>query len=378
MINIFADRYLHNITTYLPSNINLNLFDPANGLPDLESAHALLIRTVSPINKQTLPNIPTQLKFIGTASAGTDHVDINYLRRNNIRFSDAAGCNARSVAEYVGTALLLWAENRNIKITKLSAGIIGAGQVGTRVIELADKLGIRTVVYDPPREKREASFTSASVEEVLACDILSFHTPLTTKGPYPTFRWLNRDKLATRNFKLIINTSRGGVIDESALLEAKNENTAGDFVIDVWENEPDFNLDTAEEAFIKTPHIAGYSEKAKNNASKIVAENLLEHFDIPKPQNQKEQNSRIVNEQVSAYPSLSSLLTELHPIRKYEEQLESIIQQHSSERGKHFNNLRTEFPLREEFQQIYLPSSYFKKFPVLKDLGFSLRSAHSE
>ncbi|HET6528094.1 MAG TPA: NAD(P)-dependent oxidoreductase, partial [Balneolaceae bacterium] len=258
MINVLADQYLYNIQSYLPENINLMLFDPAHGFPsEINSAHALLIRTVIPVDEQTLPDIPKNLQFVGTASAGTDHVDIKYLRENGITFADAAGCNARSVAEYVATAMLIWAEKRDQNLTTLTAGIIGAGNAGSRVIELLRKLEISTVAYDPPKEERDSNFKSASLNEVLECDILSFHTPLTTTGDYPTYHWLNGQKLSAFNFQLVINASRGGVIDEQALLNAFEKGMINDFILDVWENEPNFNQKSAEQAFIKTPHIAG-------------------------------------------------------------------------------------------------------------------------
>lgn len=378
MINVLADRYLYNIKSYLPENINLTFYDPSGGLPELQSAQALLIRTVNPINKQTLPNIPRHLSFVGTGSAGTDHVDINYLKENDIVFSDAAGCNARSVAEYIGISLLLWSEKRDMDLSKVSIGIVGAGHVGKEVIELTNKLGIRTITYDPPRDERESDFISASPEELLNCDILSFHTPLTTGGDYPTFHWLDTGKLSSKNFELVLNTSRGGVIDERAILQAQKKGKVSDFIIDVWENEPEFNIKTAKKAFVKTPHIAGYSIQAKKNASKYVADALLEHFNIPKPKKKKEESHKIIRKKISTFDSLSSLLTALHPIKTYEDKLEKIIYRYPKERGVKFNRLRAEFPLRQEFQQIYLPRAYFERFPVLSSLGFSLLSTHSK
>lgn len=379
MLNVLADKYLHKITSYLPDTIDLTLYDPERGLPkDLNKTHALLIRTVNSINKKTVPNIPPSLSFVGTASAGSDHVDIEYLKKHNVLFCNAAGCNARSVAEYVATALLLWAEEREVKPSDISMGIIGVGHVGSQVTNLLDNLNISYSAYDPPREMRDPDFNSASLKQVLNCDVLSFHTPLTTEGEFPTYHWLDAEKLSQYQFKLIINTARGGIIDENMVLEAKNSGTVGDIIIDTWEGEPDFSLTTAEQAFIKTPHIAGYSKQAKSNASKITAFALLDHFDIPKPKNTAERSSRIFSKEISEFNSLSSLLAELHPILKYEFKLEEIIAEHSTERAKYFNRLRAEYPLREEFAQTYLPACYFKRFPILEKLGFSLRGTDSK
>lgn len=374
MINVLADRYLHNIRSYLPENIHLELFDPANGWPpELSEANALLVRTIIDVNEQTIPDIPDALTFVGTASAGTDHVDIPYLQDHNVHFADAAGCNARSVAEYVATALLLWAEKRQKRLSNPTVGIIGVGHVGTQVMDIMNKLGMTTILYDPPRELRENGFESASLGELLSADILSFHPPLThiNESDYPTYHWLDKDKLSGRQFELVLNASRGGVIDERALLDAMQRGTVKDIIIDTWENEPEFSLVTAEKAFIKTPHIAGYSDQAKNNASKYVADALIQHFDLPRPEEKKQSNPRIFKKDISAFNSLGDLLTALHPIGKYEAELQHIIQDHTDERGSYFNKLRAEFPLRQEFAQTYLPASYFERFPVLSALGFS-------
>lgn len=372
MINVLADQYLYKIQSYLPDNITLTLFDPAKGFPkEIEEAHGLLIRTVLPVNEETIPKIPPQLKFVATASAGSDHIDIDYLQKNAVTFSDAAGCNARSVSEYVATALLLWSVKRDTDLQKLSVGIVGVGNVGTQVENILDKLNVSTVLYDPPREDREPDFNSASLNELLSCDILTFHTPLTQKGEHPTFHWLDEEKLSSHHFKLVMNSARGGVINEKALLEAMNTGQVEDIIIDTWENEPEFNLQTAEKAFIKTPHIAGYSVQAKENASRLAAHALLDHFDTPKPEKGDSANPRILEKEVSHFDTISSLLTELHPIKKYESELKQIIGEQADNRGRFFNELRANYPLRQEFAQTYLPKTYFEQFPILKPLGFS-------
>jgi len=372
MINVLADQYLYNIQSYLPENIHLQLFDPAKGLPsNISDIHGLLIRTVIPINKQTLPKIPDQLSFMGTASAGTDHVDTDYLQNHDITFADAAGCNARSVAEYVATALLLWEQSRNHNLQALTAGIVGVGHVGTQVSRLLDNLGISTVQYDPPRENREADFSSSSLDEVLDCDILSFHIPLTQTGDYPTYLWLDSEKLANRAFDLVINSARGGVVDEQALLQAKRTGLVRDIIIDVWEHEPEVQIETAQETFIKTPHIAGYSDQAKSDASKFVADALIDHFELPAPNNQDAGSSRVVEKTISEFDSLSELLTFLHPIKKYETKLSKILKHQFEDRGTQFNKLRADFPLRNEFPNTFLPTDYFEEYPILTNLGFS-------
>lgn len=373
MINILADRYLYNIRSYLPENINLTLFDPANGLPGrIRAAHGLLVRTVIPINKQTLPDIPEQLSFVGTGSAGTDHVDIDYLQQHGIAFADAAGCNARSVAEYVAAALMIWTDQKNKKVQDFSVGVIGVGHVGTQVVRLLNRMGVNTMAYDPPRENRETAFVSASADDLAECDILSFHTPLTTEGEHATRHWLDGQKLSGRKYQLVINTARGGVIDEQAVRQAMDRGDINDIIIDVWENEPSFDLRTAGRAFIKTPHIAGYSVQAKANASLFVADALLRHFDLPAPPEKSSDGPRIVKRDISTFDSLTELLTDLHPLKEYEKKLDKIIESNPGERGRRFNLLRAQFPLRREFSHIHLPAPYFERFPVLAKMGFEV------
>lgn len=372
MINVLADKYLYNIQAYLPESINLQLFDPARGLPtENDQAHAMLIRTVIPINKETLPTIPSQLQFIGTGSSGTDHVDNEYLANHDIYFTDAAGCNARSVAEYVATTLLIWSEQRDRKLHDLSIGIIGVGHVGTQVIAILEELGLQTVSYDPPRAQRETNFCSASLDEILTCDVLSFHTPLTKENEHATFHWLDEEKLSNNSFHLIINSARGGIINEKALLTAMKQGKVRDIIIDTWEGEPAIHLDSAGAAFLKTPHIAGYSIQAKQNASKIIADELINFFELDYPDNIEENQHITFDKKLSQFESLSSLLTELHPIKEYEQRLEDIIKDYPEDRREQFNTLRAEYPLRQQFTHIQLPNNYFQRYPILKALGFS-------
>jgi erythronate-4-phosphate dehydrogenase len=372
MINVLADQYLYNIEAYLPESINLQLFDPARGLPaEVDQADAMLIRTVIPINKQTLPNIPSQLQFIGTGSSGTDHVDKQHLENHDVYFADAAGCNARSVAEYIGTSLLIWAETRSKQLSELSMGVVGIGNVGKKVVEVLNKLGLETVAYDPPRKERESDFTSSSLEEVLDCDILTFHTPLNQNGEFPTFHWLDQQKLSGNAFHLVVNSARGGVVDEKALHAAMKKGTVRDAIIDTWEDEPEIHLDTAGAVFLKTPHIAGYSVQAKENASKFVANKLIDFFELDYPADTHEKGKITFDKTPSQFDTLSSLLTDLHPIKKYENKLETIIRENPEKRGELFNKLRAEFPLRQQFTHTKLPAAYFKRFPELKALGFT-------
>lgn len=373
MITVFADQYLYQLSSFLPDSIDLRLYDPARGLPDrLREADALLIRTVNAVTRDTLPDIPEKLSFIGTGSSGTDHVDQPYLQEQGITFADAAGCNARSVAEYVATGLLLWSEQRNHRLQNLSVGIVGVGHVGSKVQKQLEELNITTVGYDPPREKRDTAFRSASLQDVLACDILTIHTPLTSGGQHPTRHWLDDQKLSDHNFQLVINAARGGVVDEQALLQQHQHGGIKDFILDVWEDEPEVRFASAGKAFLKTPHIAGYSVQAKQNASKFITDALIDHFGLSPVAAQKADSSQKIEVPADDFEGLSELLLRVHPVGEYQKRLLQILDRHPDRRGERFNQLRAEFPLRDEFGHILLPESCFERFPILKKLGFGM------
>lgn len=372
MITVFADKYLYQIENLLPESCNLKLYSPSDGLPeDLEGADALLIRTVTEIDRSLVNRLPENLKFIATGSAGSDHIDHQLLENRQIAFADAAGCNSRSVAEYVATALLLWMEEAARTPESLTVGIVGKGHVGTEVNKLLNSFGINTVCYDPPKEKREDNFRSADLEEVLSSDILTFHTPLEHRGLFATYHWLDENKLGARKYDLIINTARGGVINEQALLKAFIKGTVENFIIDVWENEPIFNDLIAEQAFIKTPHIAGYSRQSKLRASQMIVDALCRHFDLDAPDFELDSQDEEFNISNSSLKSarLTDILCKIHPIKDYEKGLQRLIGLPPQKKGPGFNKLRSEFPLRTEFKYLAIPDFLAKEFPIIRQLA---------
>jgi erythronate-4-phosphate dehydrogenase len=360
---------LYKIEELIPPHTQLNLYDPSKGVPDLEGNNALLVRTVTHLNAETLPDIPSSLKFIGTASSGTDHLDNEYLEQNGITLADANGCNARAVAEYVITALLLWREAHQPCEAFTKVGVIGVGKAGSAVVELLQNLDIECVAYDPPREIHDPDFISASLEEVLNCEILTFHTPLNKKGAHPTFHWLNEEKLTGRNFKLIINAARGGVIDELTLMRSYVEGSVENYILDVWEKEPDFNTEVAKHAFIATPHIAGYSEQAKINATKVICEKMTQHFSIESAIPEYKGTSLSIDFAHITY-DLTKILTRLHPIKGYNAALRDLVDR-PDKKGL-FRNLRNEWPYRFEYAHLKIRKELLDEFEILKKLGIQV------
>ena len=368
MLKILADRNLYKLENFIPKDSELTFYDPGNGIPDHKNTDAWLLRTVTNVNEQTVPDLSKDLQFIGTGSSGSDHIDKKSLQKNGVKFADAKGCNARAVAEYVLTALLLLKFDEKVDIESLSYGIIGVGAVGTEVGKLMDAFGFNYKSYDPPREEIDPNFTSCSLDEVLECDALTFHVPYEEYGNHPTKYWLDETKLANRNYKVLINASRGGILKEEAVKASFNKGHIDFLVIDVWENEPDFDPEFAELAYIATPHIAGYSEQAKLNASSIVVQKMLNHFGTESTIDQDLYQSKYVDLAHITF-SDSQLLKRLHPIMEYDAALRDLIGR--SDRTELFRKLREDRPFRFEYGYLSLDEPLIKDHPFLKVLGIS-------
>ena len=364
-MKILADKYLYKLNNFLPENVHLYLFDPSDGLPvDVCEYDSLLIRTVTRINSSTLPE-RGRLQFIGTATAGYDHVDHEYLNKIGIHFATSAGCNANAVGLYVATVLLRWSDVRNHNLRELKVGIVGCGHTGSSVRSHLESLGVKVVCYDPPKEMREPEFRSVDTDELLKCDILTFHTPLTygENEKYPTRYICSHEWLRSR-FKMIINAARGEVVDENALISAKQEGSVEDYILDVWEGEPVFSDSIAQNAFIATPHIAGYSIESKLRASEIVVQQMLRFFQLEvdgiiiqdEKNNEKQDldNSSVsVNRMASLckefeIKELSGRLWELSNIEYYDRELMGLCGLSDHVKAKSFATLRSETKLRSE------------------------------
>ena len=217
--------------------------------PELvKDADALIIRTRTRCNKELLEG--SKVRFIATATIGFDHIDTEYWRGGGIAWTNAPGCNSASVAQYVQSALLLLQQLKGVQLSELTLGIIGVGNVGSKIAQVGQELGMRVLKNDLPRQDKEGESDFSSLQALAAeCDILTFHVPLYKEGPYKTF-----------------HTSPGEVIETNALLNALEDGLISDAIIDVWENEPDINLTLLNRVFLGTPHIAGYSADGKAKA----------------------------------------------------------------------------------------------------------------
>lgn len=246
--------------------------------PDIvRDADALITRTRTLCNRDLLAG--SKVQFIGTATIGFDHIDTAYCKEAGITWSNCPGCNAGAVEQYIHSVLLLLQQEKGLKLKNACIGIVGVGHVGSRVKQLAERLGMKVLLNDPPRKAQgESGFTDL---QTLAqcCDVITFHTPLVKQGDFPTFHLADESFFASlQRQPYIINTSRGEVIDENALRGALNKGLIKDAVIDVWEHEPNIALDLLSRIFIGTPHIAGYSADGKANATRMTLEAFCKFF----------------------------------------------------------------------------------------------------
>ena len=252
-----------------------------NFTPELvRDADALIVRTRTYCNRNLLEG--SRVRFIATATIGFDHIDTEYCKQAGIEWTNAPGCNSASVAQYIQSSLLVWKSCRNKKLNELTIGIIGVGNVGSKVAKVAQDFGMRVLLNDLPREEKEGKESFTSLNKIAEeCDIITFHVPLYKEGKYKTFHLADEDFFQSLKRKpVIINTSRGEVIQTDALLKALNSRMISDAIIDVWEHEPEINRELLEKVLIGTPHIAGYSADGKANATRMSLDSICRFFHL--------------------------------------------------------------------------------------------------
>ena len=235
----------------------------------LREAHALIVRSVTKVDATLLAD--TTVQFVGTATTGVEHIDREYLAARDIGFAAAPGCNANAVAEYVLTALLVTAHTKGLVLDGKTLGIIGVGRIGSLVAAKAPALGMQTLLHDPPLARATGDRRYRPLSEILRADFVTLHVPLTLDGPDATFHLIGTDELAhMATSSILINTARGEVVDNAALLEALTGGTIEGAVMDVWEREPSINWDLLNHVTLGTPHVAGYSSDAKINGTVML------------------------------------------------------------------------------------------------------------
>lgn len=266
-----------------PSGVEVEYLPASEMTPArVADCEALIIRTRTRCDAQLLEG--SKVRFIATATIGFDHIDTDYCARRGIVWTNAPGCNADSVAQYMESTFYLLSERVGRHLSDLAVGIVGVGHVGSRVEAVARRLGMTVFLCDPPRARQEGEGCGfISLDEMAGqVDVVTFHTPLTRTGIDATYHLADAPFFSRlRPGAVVVNTSRGEVVDNEALLEALEMGQVGDAVIDVWEHEPHPLPALLERAFIATPHIAGYSADGKANATRMSLESLCRFFGLP-------------------------------------------------------------------------------------------------
>lgn len=246
----------------------------------IKDADALIVRTRTRCNRALLEG--SQVKFIATATIGYDHIDTHYCEQAGIAWRNAPGCNSGSVAQYLQAVLLLLQKEKGMILDQCTIGIVGVGNVGSKVAQVARELGMKVILCDPPRAQQgDKEPFSPLCELAKACDIITFHVPLIDEGDYKTRHMANETFMESlAHCRVLINTSRGEVVDGEALLKALHSGKIAEAVLDVWEQEPEINRALLEKVYLGTPHIAGYSADGKANATRMSLEALCNFFGI--------------------------------------------------------------------------------------------------
>ena len=337
---------------------------------DLEGADALLVRSVTEVNQTLLAG--SAIKFVGSATIGTEHVDLGYLAASGIQFASAPGSNADSVADYVCSALAtLLPDLACIAGAGLKAGVIGYGQVGRRVTQRLQALGYQVSAYDPFLPAGLAPVL-ASFDEVIQSDVLSLNVPLTRGGLHPTWHMVNSSVLGQLPAQsVLLNTCRGGVIDEAALASWLGDTPGAHAVLDVWEGEPAIDAALAAQATVATPHIAGYALDGKIRGSEMLASAFIAHFGLSARPIVTEDNAHTIP--LAGTESLNEILLQAYDVSRDDAALRlALIGQNI---GPEFDQLRKKYPIRREYSATTLQFETAPRDDIaacLQALGFTL------
>ena len=347
----------------------------------VRDAEILLVRSVTKVGAELLSG--SKVRFVGTATIGFDHIDVGFLRQNNIGFASAPGSNANSAAEYVIAALLEIGQRYDIDLEDKSIGVIGAGNVGGRAAKKAAALGMKVYLNDPPLQRYKNSHRGhrehrvdkeldnallrieqligevefVPVEELFDCDFITLHTPLTFEGVDKTFHLADEKFFKSLKERCVFfNTSRGGVVDSTALKAAIRSGRLRAVVLDVWENEPNIDMELLRMVDIGTPHIAGYSLDGKVAGMIMIYKTACEYFGLearydiedflPEP---TVRQLRINPKSGTEQDVLAGAVQKVYDIRKDDARLRWILERPAEKRGEFFDGLRKNYPVRREF-----------------------------
>lgn len=341
---------------------------------DMSDASALIVRTRTICDAALLKG--SKVKIIASATIGYDHIDTEYCESNGIEWANAPGCNSGSVAQYITAALLQICKKEEVHPSKLTLGVVGIGNVGSKVVKIARSLGFKVLKNDPPRAREEGDDKFVSLNRIARkCDIITFHVPRINEGPDKTYHLFDNkflEKLEKKPY--IINTSRGEVADTEALKTGAKKGLVRGLILDVWENEPEIDSELLGLTMISTPHIAGYSADGKANGTAMAVANVARvlKFDlnnwfptaVPIPE------LNVIKMNAAKY----TLIDAVKKAVDFTYDLKAESKKLANNIGD-FEKLRNNYPLRREFGsfEVVLKNGSKSLVQLFTDLGFHLK-----
>lgn len=337
----------------------------------LADADVLLVRSTTKVNANLLSK-NAHLKFVATATAGTDHVDQAYLAKRGIPFVSAGGCNAVAVAEYVLSAMVVTAKKQNWQLADKTVGIVGAGHVGTALSRVLTVLGIKHKLCDPPLADAGDTRAFVSMEDIMQCDVITLHVPWIKTGKYQTQDMFDKQRLSQLNDQqLLINACRGEVLDNNAALALFEQGKKLNLVLDVWDNEPDIKLDLIPHISLATAHIAGHTIEGKARGTEMLYVALCELLGIQADKKlsdylpQSTIGPLLLKEGQSLVQAASQLVLDVYDISKDDQVFKKQVQG-----PEEFRYIRKHYPIRREFSAIAVNTGNFVDSKAIYALGF--------
>jgi erythronate-4-phosphate dehydrogenase len=350
---------------------------------DIQNADALIVRSVTAVNEDLLEG--TSVRFVATATVGTDHLDLTYLESRGIYVASATGSSANAVSEYIIAALMAVAGKRGWDLARMSLGIIGVGNIGRKVNHKAKALGMTVLLCDPPLKDLTGDSKYLPLDEVLEADILTFHVPLTIDGAYPTWHMINQKtlmRLTPRQF--LINSSRGDVFSQDDLRTALVRGDIAGVALDVWHGEPNVDYDLMDRLDIGTAHIAGYSLDARIRATEMIFEQLCSFCGVSHPWENRchypGTRHIAVDRVCRGQEALRTAVLEAYDILADDQKLRTVRNLPEAEAARGFDRLRAEYELRPEFPHfaVRLTSEHRAEAAVLMGLGFQVQVSEAK
>lgn len=340
-----------------------------------KDADAIVTRTRTICNEKLLAG--SSVKFIATATIGYDHIDTDYCDANGIRWTNAPGCNSKSVEQYIASTLMVLAEKNSWDLSKKCIGVVGVGNVGSKVARVSEIFGMKVLLNDPPRERAEGSEKFVNLQTIMnEADIITLHVPLNMKGEDATFHLGNEIFLkGLKRNPVLINSCRGEVIETSAVKDALKTGQLSTFVCDCWENEPDIDLELLSLTEIATPHIAGYSKDGKATGTLMSVHAISKFFGLGLENWQPtgvelptEPVFELNGEGMSEQKIIGKAILHTYDIRNDDKAFRNNVAQ--------FEQLRGDYPVRREFPAFTINAKTIaeKTLDKLKQIGFKVCS----